>query len=85
MPDNVKITATYSSNWPKPDTFLLNSGEGSGINSENSMSSVYEENGKWILEANFNFTGSVSPGSSVDSFPSFKFDIKAPAFDEAFL
>ena len=83
LPDNVKITATYSSNWPKPDTFLLNSGEGSGINSENSMSSVYEENGKWILEANFNFTGSVSPGSSVDSFPSFKFDIKAPAFDEA--
>ena len=83
LPDNVKIVATYSSDWPKPNTFLLNSGEGSGINAENSMSSVYEQNGKWILEANFNFTGSVSAGSSVDSFPSFQFDITAPDFNEA--
>ena len=29
LPDNVKIVATYSSDWPKPNTFLLNSGEGS--------------------------------------------------------
>ncbi|MFL2926570.1 MAG: S8 family serine peptidase, partial [Candidatus Poseidoniales archaeon] len=83
LPDNVKIVATYSSDWPKPNTFLLNSGEGSGINAESSMSSVYEQNGKWILEANFNFTGSVSAGSSVDSFPSFQFDITAPDFNEA--
>ena len=83
LPDNVKIVATYSSDWPKPNTFLLNSGEGSGINAENSMNSVYEQNGKWILEANFNFTGSVSAGSSVDSFPSFQFDITAPDFNEA--
>jgi len=83
LPDNVKIVATYSSDWPKPNTFLLNSGEGSGINAENSMSSVYEQNGKWILEANFNFTGSVPAGSSVDSFPSFQFDITAPDFNEA--
>ena len=83
LPDNVKMVATYSSDWPKPNTFLLNSGEGSGINAENSMNSVYEQNGKWILEANFNFTGSVSAGSSVDSFPSFQFDITAPDFNEA--
>ena len=83
LPDNVKIVATYSSDWPKPNTFLLNSGEGSGINAESSMNSVYEQNGKWILEANFNFTGSVSSGSSVDSFPSFQFDVTAPDFNEA--
>ena len=83
LPDNVKILATYSSDWPKPDTFFLDSGEGSGISSENSMSSVFEENGKWLLEANFNFTGAVSPGSSIDSFPRFQFDIKAPDFNEA--
>ncbi len=83
LPDNVKIVATYSSDWPKPNTFLLNPGEGSGINAESSMSSVYEQNGKWILEANFNFTGSVSAGSAVDSFPSFQFDITAPDFNEA--
>ena len=83
LPDNVKIVATYSSDWPKPNTFLLSSGEGSGINAESSMNSVYEQNGKWILEANFNFTGSVSAGSSVDSFPSFQFDITAPDFNEA--
>ena len=83
LPDNVKIVATYSSDWPKPNTFLLDSGEGTGINAESSMSSVYEQNGKWILEANFNFTGSVSSGSSVDSFPSFQFDIIAPDFNEA--
>ena len=83
LPDNVKIVATYSSDWPKPNTFLLNPGEGSGINAESSMNSVYEQNGKWILEANFNFTGSVSAGSSVDSFPSFQFDIIAPDFNEA--
>ena len=83
LPDNVKIVATYSSDWPKPNTFLLDSGEGSGINAEASMNSVYEQNGKWILEANFNFTGSVSAGSSVDSFPSFQFDINAPDFNEA--
>ena len=83
LPDNVKILATYSSDWPKPDTFFLDSGEGSGISSENSMSSVFEQNGKWVLEANFNFTGAVSPGSSIDSFPRFQFDIKAPDFNEA--
>ena len=83
LPDNIKIVATYSSDWPKPNTFLLNPGEGSGINAESSMNSVYEQNGKWILEANFNFTGSVSAGSSVDSFPSFQFDIIAPDFNEA--
>ena len=83
LPDNVKILATYSSDWPKPDTFFLDSGEGSGISSENSMSSVFEQNGKWFLEANFNFTGAVSPGSSIDSFPRFQFDIKAPDFNEA--
>ena len=83
LPDNVKILATYSSNWPKPNTFFLDSGEGSGISSENSMNSVYEQNGKWILEANFNFTGSVSAGSSIDSFPRFLFDVKAPNIDEA--
>ena len=83
LPDNVKILATYSSDWPKPNTFLLDSGEGSGISSENSMNSVYEQNGKWILEANFNFTGSVSAGSSIDSFPRFQFDIQAPDSEEA--
>ncbi|MFL2940353.1 MAG: S8 family serine peptidase [Candidatus Poseidoniales archaeon] len=83
LPDNVNIIATYSSNWPKPNTFLLDSGEGTGISSESSITSVYEQNGKWVLEANFNFTGSVSAGNTVDSFPSFKFDIMAPDFDEA--
>ncbi len=83
LPDNVKIVATYSSDWPKPNTFFLNSGEGSGINAESSMNSVYEQNGKWVLEANFNYTGSVSAGTSVDSFPSFQFDINAPDFNEA--
>ena len=83
LPDNVNILATYSSNWPKPDTFFLDSGEGSGISSENSMNSVYEQNGKWVLEANFNFTGSVSAGNSIDNFPRFQFDIKAPDYDEA--
>ena len=83
LPDNVQMVASYSSNWPKPVNFLLNSGEGSGINSENSMNSVYEQGGKWILEANFNYTGSVSSGNSIESSPSFQFDIKAPDFDEA--
>ena len=83
LPDTVKILATYSSNWPKPTTFFLDSGEGSGISSENSMNSVYEQNGKWVLEANFNFTGSVSAGNSIDSFPRFQFDVKASDIDEA--
>tara|TARA_B100001094_G_scaffold61750_1_gene57505 strand:- start:215 stop:3310 length:3096 start_codon:yes stop_codon:yes gene_type:complete len=83
LPDRVNILATYSSNWPKPDTFSLDSGEGSGITSEISMNPVYEENGKWMLEANFNFTGSVSAGSAIDSFPRFQFDVKAPETDEA--
>ena len=82
IPDEIKMVVKYSSSWPKPSKFLVDANEGSGVEGDAGLNAVNEEDGNWVIEANFNYSAQLSSGTIATSFPEFKFDIRAPNFDD---
>jgi len=82
IPDEIKMVVKYPSSWPKPSKFLVDANEGSGVEGDAGLNAVNEVDGNWVIEANFNYSAQLSSGTIVTSFPEFKFDIRAPDFDD---
>ena len=82
IPDEIKMVVKYSSSWPKPSKFLVDANEGSGVEGDAGLNEVTEVDGNWVIEANFNYSAQLSSGTIATSFPEFKFDIRAPNFDD---
>ena len=82
IPDEIKMVVKYPSSWPKPSKFLVDANEGSGVEGDAGLNAVNEEDGNWVIEANFNYSAQLSSGTIATSFPEFKFDIRAPNFDD---
>ena len=82
IPDEIKMVVKYPSSWPKPSKFLVDANEGSGVEGDAGLNAVTEVDGNWVIEANFNYSAQLSSGTIVTSFPEFKFDIRAPNFDD---
>jgi len=83
LPDVIKMYVRYSSEWPKPTEFAIDARATSGVNGEANLKAVSEVDGKWVIEATFNYTGQLDAGSIATSFPTLEFDIEAPSFNEA--
>ena len=82
LPDEIRYIIKYSSSWPKPSQFSIDSNEASGIESETNIKSVIEVDNQWIIESSFNYTGQLSSGSIAANLPEFSLDIQAPSFDD---
>jgi len=82
IPDEIKMVVKYPSSWPKPSKFLVDANEGSGVEGDAGLNAVNEVDGNWVIEANFNYSAQLSSGTIATSFPEFKFDIRAPNFDD---
>ena len=82
IPDEIKMVVKYPSSWPKPSKFLVDANEGSGVEGDAGLNEVTEVDGNWVIEANFNYSAQLSSGTIATSFPEFKFDIRAPNFDD---
>ena len=82
LPDQIKFVAQYPSNWPKPSKIIINSNEAAGVTAEGALEEVIESNGKWIIEASFNYSAQLSPGTVAINSPELEFDIQAPDFDD---
>ena len=82
IPDEINIVVKYPSSWPKPSKFLVDANEGSGVEGDAGLDAVTEVDGNWVIEANFNYSAQLSSGTIATSFPEFKFDIRAPNFDD---
>ncbi len=85
IPDEIKIIAKYSSSWPKPTKFSIDSGEGSGVEADSGIKLVTESGGRWIIESSFNYTAQLDSSVVVTNFPELKFDIEAPDFDDTII
>ena len=82
LPDQIEFVVQYPSNWPKPSKFAINSNEANGVTAEVNLEEVFESNGKWVIEASFNYSAQLSSGSVVMNSPVLEFDIQAPNFDD---
>ena len=82
LPDEIKYIIKYSSSWPKPSKFTIDSNAASGVDSETNIKSVVEIDDQWVIEASFNYTGQLSSGSIATNLPEFNLDIQAPSFDD---
>jgi hypothetical protein len=82
IPDEIKMVVKYPSSWPKPSKFLVDANEGSGVEGDAGLNEVTEVDGNWVIEANFNYSAQLNSGAIATSFPEFKFDIRAPNFDD---
>ena len=82
LPDEIRYVIKYSSSWPKPSKFSIDSRAASGIDSETNIKSVVEVDNQWVIEANFNYTGQLSSGTIATNLPEFNLDIQAPSFDD---
>ena len=82
LPDQIKFVVEYSSSWPKPSKFIVNSNEATGVTAQVDLEEVTESNGKWVIEASFNYSAQLSAGTIVTNYPELKFDIQAPDFDD---
>jgi len=82
LPDQIDFVVQYPSNWPKPSKIGIKSNEAIGVTAEVGLEEVIESNGKWIIDASFNYSAQLSSGTVVTNSPELEFDIQAPAFDD---
>ena len=83
LPDEIRYVIKYSSSWPKPSKFSIDSNAASGVDSETNIKSVIDVDNQWIIESSFNYTGQLSSGTISTNLPEFSLDIQAPSFDDA--
>ena len=83
LPDQIKFVVEYSSSWPKASKFVINSNEATDVTAQVDLEEVTESNGKWVIEASFNYSAQLSAGTIVTNYPELEFDIQAPDFDDS--
>ena len=80
-PDTVYIEARLPAAWPEPTNATGNAFPGPGLTAtiDPDPLVVTEEDGEWVIGATFSYSGDVSEGETILSFPTLEFLIHAPA------